>query len=391
MKADIIIIGAGPAGLSFACSLTDSDLKVVVIEKLAKGILADPPIDGRDIALTHLSIKILKELGAWSRIPVDSISSIKEARVLDGTSPYFLHFEHSDICHDALGFLVPNHLIRKALYEQVETIANVQLLTDVAVTAVSTNHVTGLVVLSNDDTIEAPLIVASDSRFSETRRQMGISSSMRDFGQVVIVCQMEHEKPHNDIAYECFHYGRTLAVLPLTGNRSSIIITAPTNRTNEILNMNVEQFSDDISQRFKHRLGSMKLMGKRYPYPLVAVYADKFATTRYALIGDAAVGMHPVTAHGFNLGLRGQYTLAKEIKTALNRGSDIGDSTVLRNYQSKHRRATKPLYMATNGIVRLYTNDEFPAKIMRKVMLRFGNNVWPIKRIIMNQLTDIKN
>jgi ubiquinone biosynthesis UbiH/UbiF/VisC/COQ6 family hydroxylase len=391
MKYDVIIIGGGPAGLSFASSLANTDLNVVIIEKLARDALADPPIDGRDIALTHLSIKILKELGAWSRIPSDSISSIKEARILDGVSPYFLHFDHRKVCHDALGSLIPNHLIRKALYEEVETIPSVQLITDVAVTSVNTNSEGASVLLSNSETIEASLIVAADSRFSENRRKVGISATMRDFGQVVIVCRMEHEKPHNNIAYECFHYGQTLAVLPLTGNQSSIVITAPTYRSNEIMNMSEDQFSDDISHRFKYLFGKMKLVGERYPYPLIAVHADKFATTRFALIGDAAVGMHPVTAHGFNLGLRGQDTLAKEIKTALIRGYDIGNPMVLNNYQSKHQRVTKPLYLATNGIVRLYTNDGIPAKIMRKMILRLGNNVWPIKRAIMNQLTTIKN
>ncbi len=391
MKYDVIIIGGGPAGLSFACSLANTDLDILIIEKLAKTDLANPAFDGRDIALTHRSVKILKELDAWSRIPSDSISPIKEARVLDGTSPYFLHFDHRKVYDDALGYLVSNHLIRKALYEEVETLSNVQLITDIAVTSVSIDSEGASVLLSNGETIEAALIIAADSRFSETRRKVGISAAMRDFGQVAIVCRMEHEKPHRNIAYECFHYGRTLAVLPLTGNQSSIVITAHTNRCNEILNMSEDKFNDDISHQFKHHLGKMKLVGERFPYPLVAVHADKFASTRFALIGDAAVGMHPVTAHGFNLGLRGQDTLAKEIKSALMRGVDIGSSAVLENYQSKHRRVTHPLSLATNGIVRLYTNDILPARIMRKTMLRLGNNIWPIKRAIMNQLTAIEN
>ena len=391
MKYDVIIIGAGPAGLSFACSLAKTDLNVVIIEKLPEKTLADPAFDGRDIALTHLSAKLLKNLGAWSRIPSDCISPIKEARVLDGTSSYFLHFDHRKVCHDALGYLVSNHLIRKTLYEEVGTIPNVKLITDIAVTSVSTDNQGASVFLSNGETIEAALIVAADSRFSETRRKVGMSATMRDFGQIVIVCRMEHEKPHRDIAYECFHYGRTLAVLPLTGNQSSIVITAPTDRCNEILNMSKDKFNDDISHQFKHHLGNMKLVGKRYHYPLVAVHADKFASTRFALIGDAAVGMHPVTAHGFNLGLRGQDTLAKEIKSALIRGIDIGSSSVLENYQAKHRRVTLPLYLATNGIVRLYNNDKLSARIVRKTMLRLGNNVWPIKRAILNQLTAIGN
>jgi len=391
MKYDVIIIGAGPAGLSFACSIADTNLNVVIIDKLARKVLADPTFDGRDIALTHLSVKLLKELGAWSHLPTDSISPVKEARVLDGTSSYFLHFDHRKVCHDALGYLVSNHLIRKALYDEVVTLSNIQLITDVTVASINTDSEGASVLLSNGETVDAALIVAADSRFSETRRKAGISAAMRDFGQVAIVCRTEHEKPHNNIAYECFHYGRTLAVLPLTGNQSSLVITAPTYRSNEILNMSENRFSDDISHQFKHHLGKMKLVGERFPYPLVAVHADKFSTTRFALIGDAAVGMHPVTAHGFNLGLRGQDTLAKEIKSALMRGVDIGSSTVLENYQSKHRRVTHPLYLATNGIVRLYTNDILPARIMRKTMLRLGNNIWPIKRLILNQLTAIEN
>jgi ubiquinone biosynthesis UbiH/UbiF/VisC/COQ6 family hydroxylase len=388
---DVIIIGAGPAGLSFACSLADTGLNVVIIEKSSRQSLATPDYDGRDIALTHLSVKLLKQLGAWARLSPDCISPIKEARVLDGASPYYLHFDHRKVCHDALGHLVSNHLIRKSLYEEVEILPNVELISDVAVTSINNNSEGVSVNLSNGEIIKGSLIASADSRFSETRRMVGISSAMRDFGQIVIVCRMEHEKSHHDIAYECFHYGRTLAVLPLNGNQSSIVITAPTDRCNEILNMSEAKFNEDISHQFKHKLGKMKLLGNRYPYPLIAVHADRFTSTRFALIGDAAVGMHPVTAHGFNLGLRGQDTLAEEIKSAMKRGVDIGSSTVLDNYQSKHRRVTHPLYVGTNGIVRLFNNDKLSARIMRKTMLRLGNNVWPIKRAIMNQLTAIEH
>lgn len=391
MKYDVVIIGAGPAGLSFACSLARINLNVVIIEKMTNESLVNPAYDGRDIALTHLSEKLLGKLGAWSRLPSDDISLIKEARVLDGTSSYYLHFDHRKVNHDALGYLVSNYLIRKSLYEQVETVPNVKVMTDTVVTSMETNRKCASVLLSSGETIEADLIVAADSRFSETRRRAGISASMRDFGQVVIVCRMEHEKAHNNIAYECFHYGRTLAVLPLTGNQSSIVITTPTNKSHEVLNMDEDEFGDDISHRFNYYLGKMKLVSERFPYPLVAVHADKFVSTRFALIGDAAVGMHPVTAHGFNLGLRGQDTLAKEVKHALKRGDDIGSSTVLENYQSKHRKVTHPLYLATNGIVRLFTNDILPARIMRKAVLRLGNNIKPINRMIMNELTAIEH
>lgn len=391
MKHDVTIVGAGPAGLSFARSLADTGLQVLMIEKRSSTELSAPAFDGRDIALTHRSVKILKELGIWSRIDADAIGPIRQARVLDGTSPYCLNFDRGNEFVEPLGYIISNHLIRKAFYEEVETAANVDMITDVAVTSVATNSNNALAVLSNGETIESHLIVAADARFSETRRMMGIPTSMRDFGRVAIVCRMEHDKPHNDIAFECFHYGRTLAVLPLSGNQSSVVITAPTDVANTVLGMTEEQFNADVQTRFENRLGTMKLVSKLHSYPLIAVHADKFVTTRFALIGDAAVGMHPVTAHGFNLGLSGQDILAKEIKYALSNGKDIGGASLLANYQSKHMRTTRPLYVGTNEIVRLFTDDRLPTKILRQVALRVINNLEPVKSIIKNRLTEAES
>jgi len=390
MTYDIIIVGAGPSGLSFARSLADSGLRIAVIEKQSEEQLAAPEFDGRDIALTHLSVRILKELGIWARFGPDDRPPIKEARVLDGTSPYCLNFDGEKNSIDALGFIVSNHVIRKALFDEVQTLDNVEIHSNLAVTSVSTNDSNASIVLSDGQIMESRLVVAADSRFSETRRMMGIPASMYDFGRVCIVCRMEHQRPHDGIAFECFHYGRTLAVLPLTSHRSSIVVTAAMDLRDSIMEMDDAQFSCDIRHRFNGRYGDMNLIGKRFAYPLVAVHASKFFAKRFALIGDAAVGMHPVTAHGYNLGLSGQEILAKEINSAAARKRDIGATYLLERYQRRHMRTTKPMFHGTNEIVKFFTDDRVPAKLARKVVLRLANRVPPIKHVIRNKLTEAR-
>lgn len=387
MTYDIIIIGAGPAGLSFARSLANSGLQIAVIEKQSKEQLAAPEFDGRDIALTHQSVRILEELGIWARFEPDDRPAIHEAKVLDGSSPYALSFDAHRDSIEALGYLVSNHVIRKALYDEVGTLDSVDLLSGLTVTAVSTNRGSATVTLSDGQELESRLIVAADSRFSDTRRMVGIAASMFDFGRVCIVCRMEHQEPHDCIAFECFHYGRTLAVLPLTGNSSSIVVTAPMDQRDSLMAMDDAQFAEDIQVRFDKRLGDMKLTSQRFAYPLVGVHAKTFYTTRFALIGDAAVGMHPVTAHGYNLGLSGQEILAKEVLHAVAEERDIGERSILERYNRKHMMTTRPMFHGTNEIVKFFTDDRAPAKLARSVALRLANHLPPIKRAIQHKLT----
>ncbi len=389
MTHDIIIVGAGPAGLSFARSLANTGLRIALIEKQSMEQLAAPKFDGRDIALTHRSVRILKELGVWACFEPDDRPPIREARVLDGTSPYCLNFDRGHESAGVLGYIVSNHVIRKTLFDEVQTLGNVEILADLAVTSAATDCGKASVTLSDGQVLESHLLVAADSRFSETRRMLGIAASMYDFGRVCIVCRMEHEEPHNGIAYECFHYGRTLAILPLGSRQSSIVVTAPMDQRDSIMAMDEEQFSHDIKQRFDGRYGGMQLSGERFAYPLVGVHASKFYTTRFALIGDAAVGMHPVTAHGYNLGLSGQEILATEIINAAAQREDIGATRLLQKYERRHMRTSKPMFHGTNEMVKFFTDDRRPAKLARKLALRLANRIPPIKRAIRNQLTRI--
>ena len=390
MDYDIVVIGGGPAGLSFACSMSGLNLNVLLVEKSSLKSISKPKPDGREIALTHHSRKILIKLGVWALIDEAKVSPLKEAKVFDGGSDSLLNFDAKKSAIEALGYLVPNHLIRAALFERALQIENVTIVNELMVDGVSTTNTGAEVSLSNGKTIKSKLVVAADSRFSEIRRKMGIPSVMKDFSKVMITTRMSHEKAHNHVALECFNYGHTLALLPLNGNVSSIVLTVPTDRLDEILGLDEEKFNEMASDGFDGKLGQMKQIGDRHSYPLVGVYAQKFRATRFALIGDAAVGMHPVTAHGFNLGLRGQDLLSLSISRALNSGLDIGADVVLKEFERKQINLSRLMYFGTNGIVSLFTNDDAAIKQVRKLVLKFANRFPPVKALITQHLTESK-
>jgi len=390
MDYDIVVIGGGPAGLSFACSMAGLSLNVLLVEKSALESISKPKPDGREIALTHHSRKILIKLGVWALIDEAKVSPLKEAKVFDGGSDSLLNFDAKKSAIEALGYLVPNHLIRAALFERVSQAENVTILNELMVDGVSTTNTGAEVSLSNGKTIKSKLVVAADSRFSEIRRKMGIPSVMKDFSKVMITTRMSHEKSHDHIALECFNYGHTLALLPLNGNVSSVVLTVPTDKLDEMLDLDEEKFNEMASTGFDGKLGQMKQIGDRHSYPLVGVYAQKFRATRFALIGDAAVGMHPVTAHGFNLGLRGQDLLSLSISRALNNGLDIGSDQVLKEFERKQINLSKLMYFGTNGIVSLFTNDDAAIKQLRKLVLKLANRFPPVKALITQHLTESK-
>ncbi|MEX8518241.1 MAG: 5-demethoxyubiquinol-8 5-hydroxylase UbiM [Leptothrix sp. (in: b-proteobacteria)] len=389
---DVLIVGGGPAGLALACALADAGFKATVFERQSAASLADPAPDGRDIALTHRAIGIFRALGLWDHLHPEQIAPIRAADVHNGQSPRFLHFDAQSSGHDALGTLVPNHELRRAAYIGATARPGVRILSGVDVSLVR-NRTAGAdqaeVQLSDGRRFQAPLLVAADSRFSNARRQLGIGANSRDFGRTVIVCRMQHERPHDGVAHECFRYGGTLALLPMNDNQVSAVLTVRADLAAELLALDPAAFAAHVEQEAEQRLGRMTLLGQRHAYPLVGVYAHHFAAPRVALIGDTAVGMHPVTAHGYNFGLYGVEVLTRQLQQARRRGQDIGTLSVLQAFESEHRRTTLPIYLGTNAIVGLFTDDRAPARLLRSAVLRVAEHLPPLKAVITRQLTGV--
>jgi len=390
----VLIVGAGPAGLALATALARQGIASTLVEGQSAEALAAPAEDGRDIALTHRARAILEDLGLWQRLPAEAVAPLRHARVHDGGTPMALPFDAPPrIPGEALGWLVPNHHLRQIAHDAAREQPLVQWLTEARVTGLELGdaQAPAQVQLQDGRRLQAALVVAADSRFSGTRRLAGLGADWLDFGRTAIVCRMQAELGHGDTAHECFGYGGTLALLPMSGRQLSAVLTLSSEQVPEWMALTPEAFAHRVAERAGREagqaLGALSLTGPRHAYPLVATYAHRFHTRRLALLGDAAVGMHPVTAHGYNFGLYGVQVLAQQLGRAGAEALAAGAPQALAAYAGEHRRVTRPIYLGTNAIVRLFTDDRAPARLARRAVIELTRRLPPIQALVTRQLT----
>ncbi|MCX2865336.1 5-demethoxyubiquinol-8 5-hydroxylase UbiM [Paucibacter sp. PLA-PC-4] len=381
----VLIVGAGPVGLSLACLLADAGIPSRVLDVKPLAALADPAEDGREIALTQRSIAILQRLGAWQELAPEEKSPLRRARVFNGRQTASLLFEAGDA---ALGTLVSNDALRRVAHAgALRRSALIALQGEACVTAMALDGMAATVSLADGRRLQGPLLVAADSRFSTLRRLAGIPCELLDFGRSVQLARIAHQRPHQDQALECFHHGHTMAWLPL-GSRSpclsSLVLTLPADLAETLRGWEDSRWLDWVQTHAQDRLGNLRLAGPRHQYPLVASYARRFAALRFALVGDAAVGMHPVTAHGYNFGLYGAERLAE----ALRREGVAEPAAALERYADGHRRETRLIYQGTNAVVRLFTAEAMPARLLRRGVLDIAQHLPPLKQLITARLTE---
>ncbi|MGY1457849.1 5-demethoxyubiquinol-8 5-hydroxylase UbiM [Luteimonas sp. A534] len=387
-RPSVLVIGAGPAGLCLARALSLRGLRVDVIEQQSREAVSAPAADGREIALTRASVRILRELGVWDRLPGDAVSPLLRARVADGDAGRGFEVDASPFGGEALGSLVANSDIRAAAWSQVEGDGNIRVHFGARVASVATGSRLAEVTLDDGRRFEAPLLVAADSRFSSTRRAMGVPVAMHDFGKTMLVCRVRLADPHEGVAWEWFGEGQTRALLPLNGALASAVVTVTGAEAERLKAMDAGAFSKELHERYRGRFGTMTLEGEVHAYPLVATWAHRFVGRRFALVGDAAVGMHPVTAHGFNLGLASVERLSHAVGDSMECHGDPADPALLARYQRRHRAGCATLFLGTGLVVRVFTDDRLPMRPVRRAIIQAGRMLPPLRRVLADALLD---
>jgi ubiquinone biosynthesis UbiH/UbiF/VisC/COQ6 family hydroxylase len=369
-KRRIAVVGAGPAGLSFARALAGTDAKIVLLERQRLSALVRPVHDGREIALTHRSLRSLRDLGVWSLIPASEVHAMRQAEVLNGRSRFAMTIAPDPSDQRPLGVLDSNHLLRRALFEVVRQQPNVTLRAGVAVAQAQSRRDGVRLTLNDGSLLDTDLLIAADSRFSQIRGQFGISTDIEPLGRTMLVGRIRHDADVESAATEWFDRGKTVALLPLGRGLSSIVLTLNSADADALSALSGPPLGRKLTQYCGDRWGAISVEDRLHAYPLTLTYAHRFVAERFALVGDAAVGMHPVTAHGFNLGLAGAIRLAALIADAPN----VGDHRRLARYALAHRAETRPLYQATRALIGLFTDDRPVAMAARHAAVRIGSS-----------------
>lgn len=384
--SDILIVGGGLSGLPLALACAQGGLSVTVVDALDPATATDAAFDGRVSAIAFASCRMLAQLGVTQHLegqmqPINDIM-VSDGRVREGASPFFLHFDHKEIGDEPLGHLIENRHMRIALQKAVADQKLIRLIAPQGVKRVDYGA-QAVATLGNGETVSARLCFAADGRGSPTREAAGIKTVGWDYGQTGIVCTVEHEVPHEGVAQEYFLPGGPFAILPMVGNRSSLVWTEKTADAKAILALSDEAFADEMRARFGDYLGACAPVGPRWSYPLTLQLARDYVRPRLALIGDAAHGIHPIAGQGLNLGLRDVAAAAEVVVDAARLGLDIGSLDVLERYQRWRRFDNVALSLLMDGLNRLFSNDIGPVRLARDLGLGIVQQIGPARRFFM--------
>ena len=382
IAVDITIIGGGMAGMTAAIGLAQHGFEVAVVDRASQKDLTDTAYDGRSSALAYASCQLFEGLGIWDHM-APYAQPMLEIRVSDGPSLLHLHFDSEALGDGPLGHMVENRHTQIALFKRLEELETLHLLAPESVATIERDKHSATVTLESGKVIKSALLLGIDGRGSMVRAHAGTPVTTIDYKQHGIVCSIEHEYSHCGIAHERFLPSGPFAILPLTGNRSSLVWTEKSHLVDTIMGLSERAFNAEIMRRTGDFLGDVKAIGGRWAYPLSLSYAETYVAERMALLGDAAHGIHPISGQGLNLGLKDVAAMIETLVEARRVGMDIGSRSVLDRYAQWRTTDNASIYAITDLFNRLFSNDIGPVKLARDLGMAAVNEVPPLKNFFM--------
>lgn len=384
---DVAIVGAGLVGGTLACALARHGVRTTVIDRINPAGLVAEDFDGRASAVALSSQRFLRAVGLWAPVAAQN-QPIREIRVSEEHSPFYLHYDHAEIGDEPLGFMVENRHLRLAIAQEIATLGEkLTIISPADVSGLTQNADDATLTLTDGRSIRAALIVSAEGRNAKLRELAGIPTTGWTYSQVGIVATIGHERPHDGIAHEHFLPAGPFAILPLPDDkgvhRSSLVWTEREERAAGYLALSDEDFLAEIAARVGGFLGALSLIGPRFSHPLGLQFAARYTERRLVLAGDAAHGIHPIAGQGLNLGYRDVAALTEIIVDARQLGLDLAHPEGLARYQRWRRADNLVMAGVTDVLNRLFSNDIAPLRMARDIGLAIVNQAPPVKKFLM--------
>ncbi|HYZ48030.1 MAG TPA: UbiH/UbiF/VisC/COQ6 family ubiquinone biosynthesis hydroxylase [Sphingomonas sp.] len=382
MQSDVIILGGGLVGLTLALALDAHGLSSTIVDPANSDAVLAPGFDGRASAIASASWNMLQAIGVGARLEGRGCP-IAAIRVSDGLRPGVLDFEPASD-DGPLGIMFENRLLRQVLHAAAAEAKNVTLLMPArAAETVRSEH--GVAVQLDDGRqLKAPLLIGAEGRNSPTRAAAGINSARWHYDHIAIIAAVEHEKPHENVAYEIFYPTGPFAILPmLPGNRSALVWSVAKNDAPGYLKLGPRGLVAELEKRMGGMLGRLELVAPLSSFPLGFHHAGRITDMRLALVGDAAHGIHPIAGQGLNLGLRDVAALTEVLVEGARLGLDLGDAQLLKRYERWRSLDTFLVASSTDGLARLFGIPGKAASAVRRFGLSAVQQIPPLKSFFM--------
>lgn len=389
---DLIIIGGGLVGASLACALANSSLRIAIIEAFpfkSDDSEYQPAFDARSVALSYTSKQVFEGMGLWPSINQLGVAAIKKIHISDRGHAGITRLNANDENVEALGYVVETRVIGKALFSALNKQKNISLIAPAKLKNFNLSTEQAEVIIEQEGEskkLTAQLLVAADGGDSVVRRLSGVRIKQRNYEQSAIIANVASDRAHNNQAFERFTDSGPLALLPMTAtdnesNRYSLVWTINSEEKETMMAWDDDTFLLQLQKRFGDRAGKFVNASSRHVYPLSLMRAQEHVRERLAIIGNAAHTLHPVAGQGFNLGLRDVAALSQVITDALRDKKDIGCLKTLDIYADWRKRDHIQTAMATDSIVRIFSNNFLPLAALRNLGLLVVDIVPPLKKI----------